>query len=196
MAHAVRLLLCLSLLVAACFAPRSAHAQIHRCVTPEGQAIFTDRRCVDVGATEQAPPPPQQPRALGATGERVYRGCSHTLQDLVFEITSAVDANDVNRLAGVYHWVGMSQSASEGVMSRLDTIVRRPLIDIVPVSPSPPDASVVPAPPGDPADPAPSTPVRRAPVAIRLEQTLADSVTPAPTVFGLRRYLGCWWISL
>jgi hypothetical protein len=195
MAPAVRTLLCLFLLVATCIAPRVAHAQIHRCMTPEGQAIFTDRRCADVGATEQAPPPPQQPRALGATGERVYRGCSHTLQDLVFEITSAVDANDVNRLAGVYHWVGMSQDTSVGVMTRLDAIVRRPLIDIVPVSPGPPDESVVPAPAGDPGDPA-RTPVRRTPVAIRLEQTLADSVSPAPTVFGLRRYLGCWWISL
>ena len=191
MASAVRLLLWLLLLVAACAAPRTAHAQIHRCVTAEGQAIFTDRRCVDVGATEQAPPP-QQPKALGATGLRVYRGCSHTLQDLVFEITSAVDANDVNRLAGVYHWVGMSQGASVGVMDRLESVVRRPLVDIVPVSGGPPDDGAVPAATDEPTP----APVRRAPVALRLEQTRADSATPSPTVFGLRRYLGCWWISL
>ncbi|WP_213433640.1 MULTISPECIES: hypothetical protein [Lysobacteraceae] len=192
MAPAVRPLLCLLLLVAASFAPRIAHAQIHRCVTGEGQEIYTDRRCVDVGATEQAPPPLQQPRALGATGVRVYRGCSHSLQDLVFEIQSAVDANDVNRLAGVYHWVGMSQGASVGVMDRLDAIVRRPLVDIVPVSGAPPDDGALPAATDQPAPPV----VRHAPVGVRLEQTLGDSATPASTVFGLRRYLGCWWISL
>lgn len=42
---------------------------------------------------------------------------------------------------------------------------------------------------------APSPP-RPRPVALRLEQTLAGTATPARTVFGLRRSFGCFWISL
>lgn len=37
---------------------------------------------------------------------------------------------------------------------------------------------------------------QRTPYALQLEQTLANSGTPSRTVFGLRRHLGCWWISL
>jgi hypothetical protein len=41
-----------------------------------------------------------------------------------------------------------------------------------------------------------SRPVRaRAPVGLRLEQTLANGNTPSRTVFSLRRHLDCWWIS-
>jgi len=44
------------------------------------------------------------------------------------------------------------------------------------------------------AAPAPSA-RRAAPVALRLEQTLANGVTPSRTVFGLTRHFGCWWIK-
>lgn len=44
------------------------------------------------------------------------------------------------------------------------------------------------------AAPAPA-PHRRAPVALRLEQTLGNGVTPSRTVFGLTRHYGCWWIK-
>lgn len=44
------------------------------------------------------------------------------------------------------------------------------------------------------AAPAP-VPHRRAPVALRLEQTLGNGVTPSRTVFGLTRHYGCWWIK-
>ncbi|MGO1071877.1 hypothetical protein [Lysobacter sp. CA199] len=36
---------------------------------------------------------------------------------------------------------------------------------------------------------------RRAPVALRLEQTLGNGITPSRTVFGLTRHFGCWWIK-
>ena len=44
----------------------------------------------------------------------------------------------------------------------------------------------------------PAAPVarRRAPYAIQVDQTLANAGTPSRTVFGLRRHLDCWWISL
>ncbi|ROU04776.1 DUF4124 domain-containing protein [Lysobacter enzymogenes] len=58
-----------------------------------------------------------------------------------------------------------------------------------------------PAPASDPAAvaeaPAAPAPVHRraAPVALRLEQTLANGITPSRTVFGLTRHFGCWWIK-
>ena len=73
-------------------------------------------------------------------------------------------------------------------MDRLDGIARRPLVDIVPVYPAAAD--------GEAGDYYPQTTVRRAPVALRLEQTLGNGSTPSRTVLGLRRYLGCWWVQL
>jgi hypothetical protein len=42
----------------------------------------------------------------------------------------------------------------------------------------------------------PQTTVRTPPVALRVEQTLANGSTPSHTVFGLRRHFDCWWVSL
>jgi len=204
------------LLILSGSAASPAMAEVRRCVTPTGQTIFTDRKCGDVGATERVP-------QSATTPARVYRGgCAHNLQDLVFEISTAIDAHDANRLAGVYHWPGMSSDAGYQVWTRLDSIARRPLVDIVPVmsqasvasSSRPPGATLadaaaalgLPAPPTSsasgasptPVDPNlyPQTSVRRTPVALRVEQTLGASATPARTVFGLVRYFGCWWVRL
>ncbi|QSX78598.1 DUF4124 domain-containing protein [Agrilutibacter solisilvae] len=199
----------------------AAKAEVRRCETPSGQTVFTDRKCTDIGATQRVP------NVAGNTPARMYRGgCARNLQDLVFEITTAIDAKDANRLAGVYHWAGMSGTAGYQVWSRLDTIARRPLVDIVPVMPSAPPVSIpLPPPPAEsaaaPADPLsysspdapapaapvttnsapdpqlyPQTTIRRAPVALRLEQTLGATATPARTVFGLVRHFGCWWVRL
>ncbi|TDK27351.1 hypothetical protein E2F46_03940 [Luteimonas aestuarii] len=45
----------------------------------------------------------------------------------------------------------------------------------------------------EPATPPP--PRRRVPYALQVDQTLAGGNTPSRTVFGLRRHLGCWWVS-
>lgn len=175
----------LSCLLAAAAMLGQARAQVHRCTMPDGTAVYTDRACAALGASAQ------QPRtALGVGGVRLYRGgCARNLQDLVYEMTTAIDAGDVNRLAGVYHWVGVSSGSAVALMDRLDAVVRRPLVDIVPVAAHAPD---------DPAgsDLFPQTVVRRPPVGLRVEQTLANGSTPSRTVFGLRRYLDCWWITL
>ncbi|MEO7258556.1 MAG: hypothetical protein ABIW35_03270 [Luteimonas sp.] len=158
-------------------------AEVRRCAAPDGTTVFTDRRCQDVGAVARVP------RDARSAGARLYRStCSRNLQDLVYELTTAIDSRDVNRLAGVYHWAGMSSSTGYAVMGRLDAIVQRPLVDIVPISP----ASAA----GEDGDYYPQTAVRRAPVALRIEQTLANGSTPSRTVLGLRRYFGCWWVQL
>lgn len=168
------------------------HAQVRHCVTPAGEQVFTDRPCEEVGASEQAPP-----RAPAPARQKTGGGCARSVEDLVFEINGAFDTHDANRLAGVYHWAGMPGSTAYDVLARLDALVQRPLLEVVPVmaeEPAPPavepTATVVAFEETDvPAPPA------RAPVALRVEQTLANGITPSRTVFGLQRHFGCWWIK-
>lgn len=159
-----------AVLAFACMGATDATAQVRRCVTPQGDAIYTDRPCEALGAVER-------PAAHGPPPVAPYRGgCARTLRDLVFELGSAINANDVNRLAGLYHWTGMSTRQAYAAVGRLDAVARRPLIDIVPLMPGTAG--------GD----------RAAPVGLRLEQTLANGITPSRTVFGLQRHFGCWWL--
>ena len=109
--------------------PAPAAGQVARCERPDGTSVYTDHRCADVNAVARAPAAPS------LTGNRrAYRGgCARNLHDLMFQMSTAIDARDANRLANVYHWAGMSGRGGYAVMDRLDTVVRRPLIDIVPV---------------------------------------------------------------
>ena len=159
-----------------------SQAQVRRCTGPDGTAIYTDRRCADIGASERVP------HAVSGQPTQFYRGgCARNLLDLVYELTAAVDSHDVNRVAGLYHWVGMSSSGAVSVMDRLDMIAQRPLVDIVPVYPASAQGE---------GDYYPQATVRRAPIGLRLQQTLSNGSTPSRTVLGLRRYLGCWWVHL
>ena len=167
-------------------------AQVRRCTTADGSTIFTDRKCADIGAVERLP----RAASGSAASQRLYRrGCARNLQDLVYEMTTAIDAHDANRLAGVYHWVGISGSGATGIMTRLDAIVRRPLVDITLVDSVPAAAESAAGEDGDAYYPS-TIPQRSAPVALRVEQTLGNASTPSRTVFGLQRHFGCWWIRL
>jgi len=186
--------------------PHGARADVRRCVTASGQTIFTDRKCDEINATERLP------RSSASPGARVRHagGCARTLQDLVFEITSAIDARDANRLAGVYHWPGTSADEGYRIWTQLDAVANRQLVDIVPVMPAsrpPPAAPIAADAPATanetgesqlpkPVDPElyPQTSVGRNPVALRVEQTLGNGATPARTVFGVTHYFGCWWV--
>lgn len=171
-----------------------AQEAVRRCTTMSGETVYTDKHCEDIGAMDRLP---QVSEASPNASSGLYRGtCSRTLSDLVFQITSAIEARDVNRLAGVYQWNGVSDSAANRILDQLEAVVQRPLIDIVPVRPDAPvlaaDGSVVDA-NADGYYPQ-TTPQR--PVGLRLEQTLKNSATPSRTVFGLRRVYNCFWITL
>ena len=175
-------------------AMRDARAQIHRCTTSDGRVIYTDQRCEALGATERPAQaaPDAGPTALGAGGARLYRGgCSRTLQDLVYELRTGIDAQDPNRLSGITHWVGMSDAAANAAMDRLDAVARKPLFDITPIFPDEAQDTAVVAGPID----LPRTTARRPPTGLRLEQVAADGITAVQTRVGLRRHFGCWWIT-
>lgn len=178
--------------------PAPARAQqVQRCITPQGGTVYTDQRCEDIGAIDRLPR--GGPSAAGHGSANLYRGgCSRTLSDLVYQITGAIDSGDVNRLSSVYAWNNVSNAAANRILTRLEAIVERPLVDIVPVRPRPPpvyDES------GTMVDANadgyyPQTTVRQRPVGLRLEQTLPNGSTPSRTVFGLRRNYNCFWITL
>jgi hypothetical protein len=186
--------LLLLLAVAAIASPSHGGAQVRRCAGPGGEAIYTDRNCADIGAVDRLVRTPGAGYAAPA-----YRGgCSRRLTDLVYGLSGAIDAKDVNRLALYYDWAGMSTRQGYAVMTRLDGIVKRPLVDVLPVYPRPPpilaeDGSVL----DDNADGYfPQTTVRRAPIGLRVEQTFGSSATPSRTVFSLSKRLGCWFLRL
>ena len=195
----MRTLLPLLLLLAGycLLSPPAAHAQakIQRCTAMNGETVYTDKRCEDIGAMDRLP----QISAGSTGGSGVYRsGCSRTLSDLVYQITAAVQNKDVNRLASVYQWAGVSNASANSILNRLEAIVKRPLVDIVPVRPRPAPVTdengVVVDENADGYYPQTAAPQR--PVALRLEQTLANGSTPSQTVLGLRRSYGCFWVSL
>ena len=177
-------------------APVSAWAQkVQRCVTVSGETVYTDKRCEDIGAMDRLP----RAAPAGTGGSSQYRsGCSRTLSDLVHQITAAIDNKDVNRLASIYQWTGVSNASANRILNRLEVIVARPLVDIVPLRPRPPpivdENGIVVDENSDGYYP--QTTIRQHPVGLRLEQTLANGSTPSQTVFGLRRSYNCFWISL
>ena len=167
----------------------NARAEVHRCTAPNGESVFTDKRCGDIGAIDRRP----QESDGSASASRLYHSsCSRTLQDLVYELTASIDSRDVNRLAGVYDWNGMSTESAYAIMGKLDAIAQRPLIDVVPVLPhvADEDGTLV------DGEYYPQVAVRRAPVGLRLEQTIGKSAAPSRTVLGLRKYMDCWWVRL
>ncbi|WP_158601758.1 DUF4124 domain-containing protein [Solilutibacter pythonis] len=179
-------LLCLPL--AAC--PAAQAQQVRRCTAADGGVVMTDQPCAAIGAAERLPP------QAGATAlERPNRnGCMRDLEALSFEVAAAIDLRDANRLAGVYHWAGIDTRGGYQVMQRLETIVKRPLVDIGPVGG------------GGDAEPtwagdtdghlASARPRKRAPSGLRILQSAGHDGQTRAIVFALRRHLGCLWISL
>lgn len=195
----MRLLVSAALLGAPLLMPACADAQtagVQRCITPSGQTVYSDKRCEELGAVQRVP---DTTRADAQGGSYYRRGCSRTLSDLVYQITAAIDARDVNRLAGLYLWNGVSDASANRILDRMEAIVERPLVDIRPMHPAPPPLT---NPDGSIADantdgyyPQTAPPGTR-PIGLRLEQTLRNGSTPASTVLGLRRSYNCFWITL
>ena len=161
----------------------TAAAQVNTCLYPDGGLVYTDQSCAAVGATT-APP---GTRAQIAT--RYRNACARDLQELLVQLSTAIEVGDVNQLASYYQWTGLSTRTGYDIMDRLEAITRRPLLDIVPVYPR-----VASALPGNPLYLPPLD--TRAPVGLRIEQTLDDGVTPSATTLRLARQVGCWWVRL
>lgn len=174
----------------------AATAQVRRCTTADGGTVFTDRSCKSVDAVDSS----QRGGAGAAAAAPVRRsGCARRLRDLISDVGIAIDARDTNGLAARYHWAGMSNRSGYAVIARLDRIAQQPLVNITALRPATPivaesgpagaSASVI-------AGSLPPTARSRPPTALRIDQMSADGLTPSRTVFGLRRHMECWWITL
>ncbi|HHA2858287.1 TPA: DUF4124 domain-containing protein [Stenotrophomonas maltophilia] len=188
----------LLLLLALCPASGVVHAQsprLNRCTDAQGQSVYTDRPCDSVGARSRLPPP----MPTGSTLPRDTLGarCPRRLSELVEALRAGIVSNDVNRLSSLYLWGAVSDAGAQRILGQLESLARRPLVDVVPVYPSqalPQSQDEGQSPAAQGSDPGP--PAARHPVGLRLEQTLPGSASRASTVLGLRRQYGCFWITL
>lgn len=188
----------LLLLLPLCVLSSAAHAQstrLNRCTDAQGQSVYTDRPCDSLGARSRLPPP----APAGNTLQRDTLGarCPRRLSELVDALRVGIVANDVNRLSSLYLWGAVSDAGAQRILGQLESLARRPLVDVVPVYPSqalPQSQDEDQSPAALGSDPVAS--VARHPIGLRLEQTLPGSASRASTVLGLRRQYGCFWITL
>lgn len=169
-----------SLALFCAIAPPAA-AQVNTCLYADGSLVYTDQACASVGA---------EPAPKGTTPRLVPRyrnACARDLPSLMIELSTAIEVGDVNQLAAFYQWRGMSTRAGYDVMDRLEAIANRPLVDIAPLyAESHPAPGSLYFPPLD----------ARHPIGVRIEQTLANGLTPSTTTMHLARQAGCWWVRL
>lgn len=181
---------------------RPVQAQVRRCVAANGNIVYTDRTCADIGATSALAP--ASPTGGGSGGSVLRSMCARNVRDLAYGLESAIQSGDANRIASLYDWTGMPTSAAERLMDYFDRIATRTFVDLVPVYSSGDDTpAAIPMPgtaatPGTVPDPnalpAPSSPPSRRVVGLRVEQVLTDGHTPSQASFGVVKRMGCWWI--
>jgi hypothetical protein len=165
---------------------------IRRCAGPDGTAIFTDRRCEDMGAVASAAP------SAGNASTRIFvRNCARSREALVDGLRDALEAQDANRVASYYHWTGMGNRAAYALMDRLQGFSERPLMDIrlvtsgeraIEAGDVPPLGWYPLVPPGPPPPPPP-------PDLVRVDQMRAyDDAAAQVTYLHLLANAGCWWV--
>ena len=187
-------LLLLLLLPGVCAVAQAQSTRLNRCTDPQGQSVYTDRPCDSLGAQSRRPPPTPSGNTLQR--DSLGSSCPRRLSELVQALNTAVSIGDVNRLSSLYLWGAVSDAGAQRILGQLESVVRRPLVDVVPVYPRQDvDEGAGPGAQELESDTAPA-PTARRPVGLRLEQTLPGSATRAATVLGLRRQYGCFWITL
>lgn len=190
--------------------PRAAAggSGLHRCIGTDGAAIFTDRACRDLEATDA--PPPSADRLRPAVIVRT-RSCARSQDDLLFGVRTALEAHDPNKLAEYYHWTGMGNSEGYRLMGRLASFSERPLLDVQLVSSAQVGTPMPPLPPPPPLDdefslddelapggePTPPDPPPRANAdLLRVDQMRSETDYESQvTYFRLRSNAGCWWLQ-
>ena len=131
--------------------PGRVEAQVSRCVDRQGNSVFTDRSCEAVDSASRVP----HAERTGRRGS-AYRGaCARSLPMLIRDLSSAIDSGDANRLGMLYLWAGVSDADAVRTFNRLQSIVERPLVDIVPLRREVTVAA--PSPPAPPAEAAAAT---------------------------------------
>ena len=187
------------LLIFLCCNAASAEEGIRRCVDANGVTVYTDRSCAALEATEQLRPG----IVASEDGAMVYQpamsgGCARDPESLLDGVRGAVDAQDVNRLASYYHWVGISNTGAAHLMDRLSKVAAQPTLSVELLYPIPdPDLPLPPWQPEFDADGNAIEPEPPQPTSLRIYQLRSqyDEDSGSATTFELRRHANCWWIS-
>lgn len=187
---------CFLLLVVIAWATPIApvHGQVRRCTSANGNIVYTDQRCDDIGAS-----PVLAPLAPSGGGNTLRSMCARNVRDLAYGLENALQSGDANRIASLYDWTGVATASANRLMDRFDAMVARAFVDVQPVYAQAlvnPIATPESASPGEAATDStapPATAPRRL-VGLRVEQVLTDGHTPSHAVFGIIQRMGCWWI--
>lgn len=178
-------------------AQQSGTSSVYKCISGRGVVAYTDRPCEEL----QMAPAMGKPGAAQAGALHIH--CSRTLQELMSQMSYALQTRDPNRIAELYHWAGVSSRTGYAVMDRLARLGERQVIGIEPVfrelAPPPPPLG----PDGLPlsvlersalAEPVPHA--RRVPSGLRIQAMVGNQGMADTMQFGLRKHFGCWWITL
>jgi len=160
---------------------------IRRCISPEGVSIYTDQPCAKFNAVDRKPPPSAGNTSTESSG-LARSDCVRRTDTLLFDLRQALESDDINKLAGLYHWPGISGRGASGIMDRLQRLSARPLASVELVYPDStpvrdnPDAF----PPGVPSED---------PVGVHIEQMMPGEIAPSfAEDLRLVRHAECWWL--
>jgi hypothetical protein len=168
----------------------SAGDGIRRCVGPDGNSIYTDQPCAQFDAVDRTPPP-SPPAATNRQGDpvTVRSDCARRTDTLLFELRRAIESQNVNQLAGLYHWPGISGRGARGIMQRLQQLVDRPQASVELVFPD--TTPVLDMPEAFPAGTPPEDPV-----GVRIAVSLPGEFSAGVgQELRLVQHAGCWWVS-
>lgn len=179
---------------------------LQRCQAADGTMVYTDTPCEQLDARPLTPPRTKQAAAPGdasiqqrQAASPVGRGgalslggsarddCIRRTDILLFEIRSAIQSRNVNRLAGVYDWAGKSAGAAGDIIERLARLAEQPLATVELHYPQPAfDAGTL----------AEAEPPDARPDGVRILQQAPGEIEPRFAVdLRLVRNADCWWVS-
>lgn len=190
----------LVLLFAILLLPNHATAVVRRCIAADGSILYTDRSCEYHGAQpfEVEPDPtattpltaPESARELPLTSYGpVNQDCARTPDLLVSALQHNLTTQDINGLAGLYHWPRIGKWSARAVMDRLEQLVAH--ANGAPELTYPAAAFVVFNP-----DAWPDLPPED-PIGVRVPLSPADaasSLVSYSTELHVIRHAGCWWL--
>ena len=195
-------LFCITLLILLLAGSTASAQDMHRCQRADGSVVYTNRLCEPEQTEKPAPSPaaPAIPKTSrsGRTGLPPPPACSKSPDDLLYNVRSAIDMKDVNQLGKNYHWVGVSQKQSEGLLARLDAMVGRPLLDVQLLYPEMVTDTVSELAPESMTDESENVywePLQKSLYGLKVMQYGSNTATETvSTVFRLQRHYQCWWI--
>jgi hypothetical protein len=120
----------------------TANAAIHECSMPDGTPTFTDQPCSGLGKVYRLSGTDVERRRPGRSvipsvareneRSRFGVGCAaRSPQTLVGAVKVALQSGNVNELAGLYDWNGMSRPRAMEQMNRLTKIAQRAPLDVM-----------------------------------------------------------------